>query len=66
MNGLSPISMAPPIFSQMIKLPKMTTIFKVEEAKNFIKVKNGGKDMLLQCLEDPTIMSKDLSAIQVI
>jgi hypothetical protein len=58
MNGCSPISLAPPTFSQMLKFPKPTTIFKVEEAKNFIKAKNGGRDVLPQCLEDPTTMSR--------
>jgi hypothetical protein len=66
MNGCSPISLAPPTFSQMLKFSKPTKIFKVEEAKNLIKDKNGGRDFLPQCLGDPTIMPKDLSTIQVI
>jgi hypothetical protein len=53
MNGCSSISLGPPTFKKMPKLPKPTAIFKVEEAKNFIKVKNGGRYILPQCLEDP-------------
>jgi hypothetical protein len=30
----------------MLKLPKSTAIFKIKEAKNFIKAKNGGRDIL--------------------
>jgi hypothetical protein len=65
MNGFSPISLAPPNFSQMLKLPNPTTIFKVEEDKNSIKAKNGGRDVLPQCLEDSMTIPKDLLAIQV-
>jgi hypothetical protein len=65
MNGRSSISLGPPTFNQMLKLSKPTAIFKVEEAKNFIKAKNGGRDIFPQCLEDPSTMSKDLSLIQV-
>jgi hypothetical protein len=35
------------------------------EAKNFIKDKNGGRDLLSQCLKDLTTMSEDLLVIQV-
>jgi hypothetical protein len=54
LNGWSPISLAPTTFSQMLKLLKPTTTFKVEQAKYFIKAKNGGRDLFPQCLEDPT------------
>jgi hypothetical protein len=56
LNGQSPISLAPSTFIQMLRLPEPTTTFKVDEAKNFIKDKNGGRDLLPQCLEDPTTM----------
>jgi len=49
----------------MLKFPKMMEIFKVEEAKNFFKAKNGGKDMLPHCLEYPTTIPEDLSTIHV-
>jgi len=65
MNGLSPISVIPPTFIQMLKFPKPREIFKVEEANNFIKDKNNGRDVLSQCLEYPSTMSKDLLEIQV-
>jgi hypothetical protein len=47
----------------MLKLLKPTTNFKVEQAKYFIKVKNDNKDLLPQCLQDPTKVSKDLFMI---
>jgi hypothetical protein len=46
MNGCSLVSLTPPTFIYMLKFPKMMKIFKVEEAKNFIKAKNGGRDLL--------------------
>jgi hypothetical protein len=49
----------------MLRLPEPTMTFKVDEAKNFIRDKNNGRDLLSQCLEDPTTMSEDLSVIQV-
>jgi hypothetical protein len=65
MNGYSSISLGMPTFKQMLKFPNPTAIFKVEEAKNFIKDKNGGRDILPQCLEDPSTMPDYLSLIQV-
>jgi hypothetical protein len=63
MNGCSSISLGLPTFKKMPKLPKPTAIFKVEEAKNFIKVKNGGRYILPQYLEDPSTIPEDLSLI---
>jgi hypothetical protein len=40
----------------MLKFPKPTAIFKVKEAKKFIKAKNGGRDIFPQFLEDPSTM----------
>jgi hypothetical protein len=65
MNGFSSIYLGPPTFNKMLKLPKPTAIFKVKEAKNFIKSRNGGRDIFPQCLGDPSTMPEDLSPIHV-
>jgi hypothetical protein len=65
LNRWSLISLAATNFSQMLKLLKPTTAFKVEQAKDFIKAKNNDKYLLPQCLEDPTTVLQDLSMIQV-
>jgi hypothetical protein len=56
LNGCSPISLSPGSFSEILKLLKPTTNFKAEQAKDFIKAKNGGRDLLPQCFKDPTIV----------
>jgi len=65
LNGWSQISLAPANFSEMLKLLKPATTFKVEQAKYFITSKNDGRDLLPQCLEDPNIIREDLSMIWV-
>jgi len=65
LKGKSPISRAPSTFSRILRLPEPTMIFKVDEAKEFMKAKNGGLDLLPQYLEDSMTMSKDLSSIHV-
>jgi hypothetical protein len=47
----------------MFRLPEPTMNFKGDEAKYFLKARNGGWDLLQQYLEDPTMMPEDLSAI---
>jgi len=37
--------------------------FKGDEAKEFLKERNGGLKILQEYLEDPTLMTKDLSSI---
>ena len=39
--------------------------FKFDEAKEFLKARNGGWDLMQRYLEDFAMMSKDLSTIQV-
>jgi hypothetical protein len=48
-----------------ITLPEPTMTFKGDEAKDFLKERNGGWELLQQYLEDLTVMPKDLSSIQV-
>jgi hypothetical protein len=61
--GQSMISLAPSTFNIMLRLPKPTMTFKAKEAKDFIKARNNGWDLLPQYLEDPTTMPKDISSI---
>jgi hypothetical protein len=49
----------------MLKIPEPTIKFNFEEANNFIRAKNSGRDLLSQCLKDPRTMPEDLSVIQV-
>jgi hypothetical protein len=65
LNGWSPISLLPTNLSEMLKLLRPTSIFKAEKIEDFIKAKNGGRDLFPQCFEDPTTAPKDLSTFQV-
>jgi hypothetical protein len=65
LQGESPISLTPSVFKIMFKLPEPTMNFKGDEAKDFLKARNGGLEILQEYLEDPTLMPEDLSAIQV-
>jgi hypothetical protein len=65
LQGQSLISLAPSTFSRMLRLFEPTMTFKVKEAKNFMKSRNGCWYLLLQYLEDPATMPKDTSIIQV-
>jgi hypothetical protein len=49
----------------MLKLPEPTITFKGDEARNFLKEKNNGLELLQEYLEDPTTMPEDISRIQV-
>jgi hypothetical protein len=60
------ISLGPSTFKNILKLPNPKMMFKVDEAKEFMKNRNGGKDLLPQYLEDSVTMPKDLSIIWVI
>jgi hypothetical protein len=44
-------------------MPNIT--FKGEEAREFLKEKNSGLELLREYLEDPAMMRDDLSKIQV-
>jgi hypothetical protein len=53
------------VFRKMLKFPEPTITFKGEEARNFLKNKNNGLDLLQEYLEDPATMPVDISRIQV-
>jgi hypothetical protein len=65
LQGESPIYLSPSVFKRMLKLPEPTMSFKGDEAKDFLKERNGGLELLREYLEDPTMIPKDLSSIQV-
>jgi hypothetical protein len=46
LNNSSPISLTPSIFREMMKLPEPNLVYKGEEARNFLKRKNNGLELL--------------------
>jgi hypothetical protein len=52
LQGESPISLSPSTFKKMLRLLEQTMTFKGNEAKDFLKARNGGWDILQQYLED--------------
>jgi hypothetical protein len=59
------VSLAPSVFKKMLRLSEPNLVYKGEEAKNFLKRKNNGIELLQEYLQDPASMSEDLSRIQV-
>jgi hypothetical protein len=66
LQNSSPISLAPSIFREMLKLLEPNLVYKGEEAINFLKIKNNGIEILQEYLHDPATMPEDISIIQVI
>jgi hypothetical protein len=54
LQGQQPISLAPSVFSRMLRLPSSTVQFKSEEANEFLKQHKGGKNYLSNYLVDPS------------
>jgi hypothetical protein len=52
----SPVSLAPSIFKKMLKLPEPKLTYKGEEARNFLRRKNNGIELLQEYLQDPAAM----------
>jgi hypothetical protein len=65
LQGESLISLSPSIFLRMLKLTEPTITLKGEEARQFLKERNYGLELLQEYLEDIGTMSKDLLNIQV-
>jgi len=65
LQSRSPISLTPLIFKKMLKLPKPNLTYKGEDAINFLRGKNNGIELLQEYIQDPTMISEDLSRIQV-
>jgi hypothetical protein len=61
----SSVSLAPSVFKNMLILSQLNLVYKGEEARNFLKSKNNGIELLKEYLQDIASMSKDLSRIQV-
>jgi len=49
----------------MLKLSESTITFEGNKARNFLKEKNNGLELLHKYLEDPATMPEDISRIQV-
>jgi hypothetical protein len=60
------ISLVSLVFRKMLKLTKPTNTFKGEEARNFLKKKNNGLNLLQEYLEDPVTILVDISRTLVI
>jgi hypothetical protein len=65
LQGDSLISLAPLVFKRILKLLELTITFKGDEAKDFMKAKNGELELLHEYPEDPTMVLEDLLSIQV-
>jgi hypothetical protein len=65
LQGHSPISLLPQVFCKMLKLPKSTLIFKVEDCKEFFMKHNNGLNLLPEYLENITSIRADITKIQV-
>jgi hypothetical protein len=50
----------------MLKPIRPTITFKGDEARSFLKERNSALELLQEYLEDPAMIPKDLSNIQVI
>jgi hypothetical protein len=65
LQGESPISLAPSIFKRMLRIPEPTMTFKGDEAKEFLKERNGILNLLREYLQYPIVIPEDLSSIHV-
>ena len=65
LQGESLISQAPLVFKKMLKLPESIITFNGDEAKNILKERNNGLELLQEYLEALAMMPEDLSNIQV-
>jgi hypothetical protein len=65
LQGESPISLAPSIFKRMLRIPEPTMTFKGDEAKEFLKERNGILNLLHEYLQYPIVIPEDLSSIHV-
>jgi hypothetical protein len=63
LHNSSHILLAPSIFREMLKLPEPNLVYKGEEARNFLKRKNNGLELLQEYLHDPATMTVDISII---
>jgi hypothetical protein len=60
-SGESPISLSPSLFRRMLKLIEPMITFKGDEAKELLKARSGGFELLQEYLEDLATIPKDLS-----
>jgi hypothetical protein len=61
----SPNSLSPQVFHKMLKLPQPTLTFKGEYSRDFLKRNENGLDLLLEFLENPMTIPKDITRLQV-
>ena len=59
------LSLSPIVFKKMLKLPDPTLTFNGEEARDFLKKRNNGLDLLQEYLKYPSAMPIDITRIHV-
>jgi hypothetical protein len=61
----SPVPLSPQVFHEMLKLLKPTLTFRGQDCKQFTEKNHNGLDILIDFLEDPTIVPEDITRLQV-
>jgi hypothetical protein len=59
------VSLSPQVFRKMLKLSEPTLTFKGQDCKQFLEKHDNGLDILIDFLEDPTTVPKDITRLQV-
>jgi hypothetical protein len=59
------VSLSPQVFREMLKLSKPTLTFKGQDCKQFLEKHHNGLEILVEFLEDSTIVPKDIARLQV-
>jgi hypothetical protein len=59
------VSLSPQVFRQMLRLPGPTLMIRGEDCKQFLGKQNNGLDLLPHLLEDPILVPKDITSLQV-
>jgi hypothetical protein len=60
LQGDSPIYLSPSIFKRMLKILKPMITFKGDGARNFLRERDNGVELLQEYLEDLAIMPEDI------
>jgi hypothetical protein len=60
----SSVSLSPPVFRQMLRLPEPTLMFRGEDSKKILRKHNNSVDLLPKFLEDPMAVPEDITNLQ--
>jgi hypothetical protein len=61
----SPVSLSPQVFCKMLRLPEPMLTFKAEDCRELLKKHDNGLDLLPEFLENPSVVPKDTTRLQV-